>query len=135
MNLRLTHRTARVLEGIAELSGRGSDPSNRQVATFAGVTDPGQISKLLRRLERLGLLRNTGAGHAKGEPNAWALTDKGERVTHSIRDAQRPSRAAGRVMPRARPSTSRGLPLARRTRRTGPAGRSNDFTTQTKETR
>jgi AcrR family transcriptional regulator len=85
VNLRLTHRTARVLEGIAELSGRGSDPSNREVATFAGVSDPGQISKLLRRLERLGLLLNTGAGHAKGEPNAWALTDKGEQVTQSIR--------------------------------------------------
>ncbi len=85
VNLRLTHRTARVLEGIAELGGHGSAPSNRQVATFAGVTDPGQISKLLRRLEHLGLLVNTGAGHAKGEPNAWALTDKGERVTHSIR--------------------------------------------------
>ncbi len=85
VNLRLTHRTARVLEGIAELSGRGSDPSNREVATFAGVIDPGQISKLLRRLERLGLLVNTGAGHTKGEPNAWALTDKGRRVTQSIR--------------------------------------------------
>ncbi len=84
VNLRLTHRTARVLEGIAELGGRGSDPSNREVATFAGISDPGQISKLLRRLERLGLLRNTGAGHAKGEPNAWVLTDKGQRVTHSI---------------------------------------------------
>jgi AcrR family transcriptional regulator len=85
VNLRMTHRTARVLEGIAELSGRGSDPSNREVATFAGVTDPGQISKLLRRLERLGLLLNTGAGHAKGEPNAWALTPKGEQITQSIR--------------------------------------------------
>ncbi len=85
VNLRLTHRTARVLEGIAELSGRGSDPSNREVATYAGVSDPGQISKLLRRLERLGLLANTGAGHAKGEPNAWALTPKGEQITQSIR--------------------------------------------------
>jgi AcrR family transcriptional regulator len=85
VNLRLTHRTARVLEGVAELGGHGSDPSNREVATFAGITDPGQISKLLRRLEHLGLLRNTGAGHAKGEPNAWVLTAKGEQVTHSIR--------------------------------------------------
>ncbi len=85
VNLRLTHRTARVLEGIAELGGRGADPSNREVATFAEITDPGQISKLLRRLEHLGLLRNTGAGHAKGEPNAWVLTDKGQRVTDSIR--------------------------------------------------
>ncbi len=85
VNLRLTHRTARVLEGIAELGGRGSDPSNREVASFAGVTDPGQISKLLRRLERLDLLVNTGAGHAKGEPNAWALTPKGQQITQSIR--------------------------------------------------
>ena len=84
VNLRLTHRTARVLEGIAELGGRGSDPSNREVATFAGITDPGQISKLLRRLERLGLLVNTGAGHAKGEPNAWRLTAPGERVTEQL---------------------------------------------------
>ena len=40
VNLRLTHRTARVLEGIAELGGRGSDPSNREVATFAGDERP-----------------------------------------------------------------------------------------------
>ncbi len=85
VNLRLTHRTARVLDGVAELGGRGSDPSNREVATFAGITDPGQISKLLRRLERLGLLVNTGAGRAKGEPNAWMLTEKGQRLTQSIR--------------------------------------------------
>jgi hypothetical protein len=40
----------------------------------------------LRRLEGLGLLENTGEGaHAKGEPNAWALTAKGERVAQSIR--------------------------------------------------
>jgi AcrR family transcriptional regulator len=84
VNLRLTHRTARVLEGVAELGGCGSDPSNRQVANFAGVTDPGQISKLLRRLERLGLLANTGAGHAKGEPNAWRLTVLGEHVTRHL---------------------------------------------------
>jgi AcrR family transcriptional regulator len=84
VNMRLTHRTARVLEGVAELGARSTDPSNREVATFAGVTDPGQISKLLRRLERLGLLLNTGAGHAKGEPNAWRLTPLGERITAQL---------------------------------------------------
>jgi AcrR family transcriptional regulator/DNA-binding MarR family transcriptional regulator len=83
--LRLTYRTARVLEAVAQLGGRGADPSNRQVADHAGIQDPGQISKLLRRLEGLGLLANTGAGHAKGEPNAWALTVKGERVAQSVR--------------------------------------------------
>jgi DNA-binding IclR family transcriptional regulator len=76
----LTYRTARVLEGVAELPGG----SNRVVAERAGIHDAGQVSKLLARLERLGLLVNTGEGHAKGEPNAWSLTAKGERVARSI---------------------------------------------------
>ena len=51
--------------------------SNRVVAERAGVTDQGQISKLLARLERLGLAFNSGNGHAKGEANAWTLTAAG----------------------------------------------------------
>ena len=79
--MRLTYRTARVLEGAREHPGA----SNRQVADHAGIHDPGQVSKLLRRLERLGLLTNTGHGaHLKGESNAWSLTAKGEQVTRSI---------------------------------------------------
>ena len=81
VSMRLTYRTARVLEGIAERPGA----SNREVAERAGVHDPGQISKLLARLEGLGLLANTGEGHTKGEPNAWSLTPKGRRVAQSIR--------------------------------------------------
>ncbi len=81
VQMRLTYRTARVLECIAQCPGA----SNRVVAERSGVTDPGQISKLLARLKRLGLTVNSGAGHAKGEPNAWALTPKGQQVTESIR--------------------------------------------------
>ncbi len=83
--MRLTYRTSRVLEGVAELAGHGSAPSNRAVGDFAGIQDPGQVSKLLRRLERLGLLVNSGAGHVKGEPNAWRHTHQGELVARSIR--------------------------------------------------
>jgi AcrR family transcriptional regulator len=89
VRMRLTYRTARVLEGIAELSAQGAHPSNRMVAQLAGISDAGQISKLLRRLEGLGLLVNTGEGHAKGEPNAWLLTPRGEQVTRSIRIGSR----------------------------------------------
>jgi len=46
---------------------------------------PAQISELLSRLERLGLLRNVGDGHAKGEPNAWTLTPTGAWVAQSLR--------------------------------------------------
>jgi AcrR family transcriptional regulator len=79
--MRLTYRTARVLDGVARTPGA----SNRMVADHAGITDQGQVSKLLSRLERLGLLTNTGTGHhAKGEPNAWSLTDLGESVAQGL---------------------------------------------------
>ncbi len=79
--MRLTYRTARVLEGVQEHPGA----SNRRVADHAGIADPGQVSKLLRRLEQLELLENRGGGHAQGEPNAWSLTNKGALVAQSIR--------------------------------------------------
>ena len=78
--MRLTYRTVRVLECIAELPG----VSNRMVAERAGVADQGQISKLLARLERLGLTDNTGVGHTKGEPNAWELTALGRQVARRL---------------------------------------------------
>ena len=79
--MRLTYRTARVLEDVAEHPG----VSNRMVAEHAGIADQGQASKLLGRLERLGLLANTGEEHAKGERNVWSLTPTGQQVTQSIR--------------------------------------------------
>jgi AcrR family transcriptional regulator len=81
VEMRLTYRTARVLEGVADHPGA----SNRAISDHAGIRDPGQVSKLLRRLESLGLLANSGAGRTKGEPNAWALTAKGEQVARSLR--------------------------------------------------
>ncbi len=74
--MRLTYRTARVLQCVASRP----DASNRVVAEHAGVADPGQISKLLRRLERQGLVVNAGGGHLSGEPNAWSLTARGREV-------------------------------------------------------
>jgi AcrR family transcriptional regulator len=79
--MRLTYRTARVLQCVAAQPGA----SNRVVAEHAGVADFGQISKLLRRLERLGLVSNTGGGHQSGEPNAWRLTARGRQVTGRLR--------------------------------------------------
>ncbi len=80
VQMRLTYRTARVLVSIAERPLA----SNRGVAECAGVSDPGQISKLLRRLERLGLTVNTGGGHQSGEPNAWKLTALGGQLARRL---------------------------------------------------
>jgi AcrR family transcriptional regulator len=84
LDMRLTYRTVRVLLAIAEQGARGSNPSNRQVATAAGISDQGQISKLLSRLQALGLIGNAGGDHAKGEPNAWSLTPRGLEVTRTL---------------------------------------------------
>ena len=80
LEMRLTYRTVRVLMAIAAHPGS----SNRVVADAAEVTDQGQMSKLLARLQALGLVENTGGGAARGEPNAWTLTDKGWRVQGAI---------------------------------------------------
>jgi len=78
--MRLTYRTVRVLLTIAQHPGA----SNRQIGEHAGVHDQGQISKLLGRLHKLGLIHNTGAGQAKGAPNEWTLTTKGRDIQHTI---------------------------------------------------
>ena len=78
--MRLTYRTARVLES----AGAHPGASNRVIGERADINDPGQISKLLGRLRRLGLVENTGAGQAQGAPNAWSLTPLGERVIEQL---------------------------------------------------
>jgi AcrR family transcriptional regulator/DNA-binding MarR family transcriptional regulator len=80
VRVRLTYRTVRVLGCVAEQPGA----SNRMVGDYAGVTDAGQISKLLRRLESAGLLVNTSGGHTKGEPNAWSLTPLGSHLVAQL---------------------------------------------------
>jgi AcrR family transcriptional regulator len=81
--MRLTYRTIRVLIAIAEQPGC----SNRQIGHASGMQDQGQISKLLARLQRLGLIQNTGEGHTKGAPNAWTLTTTGHEIQHTITHA------------------------------------------------
>jgi AcrR family transcriptional regulator len=79
LRMRLTYRTVRVLTAIRDRPG----VSNRQVAGLAGVTDQGQISKLLNRLGGLGLIENHGAGQSSGTANAWHLTHRGDRLIHN----------------------------------------------------
>jgi AcrR family transcriptional regulator/DNA-binding MarR family transcriptional regulator len=80
LNMRVTYRTLRVLGVIAERPGA----SNRQVATVAEVSDQGQMSRLLTRLERLGLIQNDVPRQPTGEPNAWRLTPRGEEIHQAI---------------------------------------------------
>jgi DNA-binding MarR family transcriptional regulator len=74
--VRLTYRTTRVMAVIGAQAGL----SNARVAERAGISDQGQVSKLLARLKRQGLIENTGAGQASGSANAWRLTRAGREL-------------------------------------------------------
>jgi AcrR family transcriptional regulator len=81
LEMHLTYRTGRVLETIAAVPGA----SNVQIAERAEIADQGQVSKLLARLARLGLVENTGVGQALGGSNAWHLTATGTELEAAIR--------------------------------------------------
>lgn len=89
--MRVTYRTARVLRAISERPGA----SNREVAEQAGIVDQGQISRLLRRLESLGLVANQGVGTGgsatRGTANAWVLTARGEQLQRGVHPQARPA--------------------------------------------
>lgn len=79
--MRLTYRTISALSAVAARPGC----SNRQVGEMAQIGDQGQISKLLARLERLGMIENREEGQrSRGEANAWTLTSLGEQVASSL---------------------------------------------------
>jgi AcrR family transcriptional regulator len=80
LEMRLTYRTVRVLTAVAAYPGS----SNRTIGDAAGMSDQGQTSKLLTRLQGLDLVENLGAGHARGGPNAWTLTPKGWEIHAAI---------------------------------------------------
>jgi AcrR family transcriptional regulator len=79
LEMRLTYRTVCVLRAVAVNPGY----SNRAVGAAAGIADQGQASKLLARLQSLGLVQNAGVG-SSGAPNAWMLTPKGSEVHDAL---------------------------------------------------
>jgi len=81
LQMRLTYRTVRVLVVIGTHPGA----SNREIAEGSDITDQGQISKLLTRLQRLELVENRGGGQLRGAANAWYLTERGAEVERAAR--------------------------------------------------
>jgi AcrR family transcriptional regulator len=56
--------------------------SNKQIAAGIGMPHLGQVSELLARLERGGVLRKQAGG--AGRPNKWWLTPYGEQLAHAL---------------------------------------------------
>ncbi|HEX4187793.1 MAG TPA: TetR family transcriptional regulator [Solirubrobacteraceae bacterium] len=79
LQIRVTYRTMRVLSAIAEMPGACS----KEIADAADVSDNGQISKIMRRLEQNGLVKSSTA-RARYEPHEWRLTPRGERLAEAV---------------------------------------------------
>jgi AcrR family transcriptional regulator len=84
VDFRLTVRTYEVLQAVSELSAQGLGPSNREVSDLVRVSDQGQISRLMGRLDEWGLVENAG-GRTQGVAKAWRLTARGEEVVRANR--------------------------------------------------
>ncbi|HEX5308633.1 MAG TPA: TetR family transcriptional regulator [Solirubrobacteraceae bacterium] len=80
LGIRLTYRTLMVLMAVAQCPGA----SNRAIGESAGMSDQGQTSKLLARLQRVGLVENRKGVAVKGAPNSWALTETGHRIAETF---------------------------------------------------
>jgi DNA-binding MarR family transcriptional regulator len=63
-----------------------SNASNRNIAAAIGMNDEAQASRLLARMEDLGLIHNRGQ-YNHGAPNAWQLTADGRRLVHALENA------------------------------------------------
>jgi AcrR family transcriptional regulator len=77
---RLTYRSMLVLVFVAE----HPEANNREVADGVGISDQGQISKLLIRLASLGLIENAVESGGRGIANAWLITPKGNGIRRAV---------------------------------------------------
>jgi len=80
LRIRVTYRTLKVLVAIGQVPGA----RNCDIADAADVVDHGQISKLLARLEKHGLICDSG-DRLRTDPHEWHLTPRGEEVERAIR--------------------------------------------------
>ena len=68
-----------MLAVVAEYPGL----SNQRVSEFAGISDQGQISRLMIRLREQGLVENIREQTHQGHAKAWRLTVEGEDVVRA----------------------------------------------------
>ena len=63
------------------------EASNREIAAAIGVPGDAQISRLLARMQDLGLILNRARANTNGGANSWELTADGARVVSSLKES------------------------------------------------
>ena len=100
VDYRLTVRAQMALAAVAARPGL----NNREVSEIIGLSDQGQISRMMKRLAEQGLVENTQA-HAKRLARAWRLTADGEALIEAheggrdLIEPQRTMRKGGKLVP------------------------------------
>jgi AcrR family transcriptional regulator len=108
VDYRLTVRTQMALAAVAGRPGL----SNREVSEVIGLSDQGQISRMMRRLSEQGLVENAQT-HTKRLVRAWRLTVDGQAVIdahRSLKQAQRTTSRGGKLV--AKSSGRRGKSIS-----------------------
>jgi len=91
VDYRLTVRTQMALAAVGGRPGL----NNREISEIIGLSDQGQISRMLKRLSDQGLVENAQA-HASRQVKAWRLTKDGEAVIDAHRPLKQAQRTAGK---------------------------------------
>jgi DNA-binding MarR family transcriptional regulator len=91
VDYRLTVRTQMALAAVGGRPGL----NNREISEVIGLSDQGQISRMLKRLAGQGLVENAQA-HASRQVKAWRLTTDGEAVIDAHRPLKQAQRTAGK---------------------------------------
>ncbi len=91
VDYRLTIRTQMALAAVGGRPGL----NNREVSEIIGLSDQGQISRMMKRLQTQGLIENV-QGHTRRQVRAWRLTADGEAVIDAHRPLKRAQRTAGK---------------------------------------
>lgn len=82
--VRLTELTRCTLASIDAMNEQGTLPSNNDICWATGDTNKGQMSRLLQRLERTGLIENVSQnGNGQGGSNSWRLTARGKAIARA----------------------------------------------------
>jgi DNA-binding MarR family transcriptional regulator len=108
-DFRLTIRTQMALVAVAQLNAQGANPNNREVSERMGVSDQGQVSRLMMRLSEQGLVEDT-RGHTKGLEKAWRLTAHGEAVLDAHRGGRAPRTDGREALRGGKLAAKRGRP-------------------------
>ena len=91
VDYRLTVRTQMALAAVGGRPGL----NNLEVSEIIGLSDQGQISRMMKRLQAQGLVENA-QGHTRRQVKAWRLTVNGEAVIDAHRPLKEAQRKAGK---------------------------------------